>query len=358
MIAKEERVFTCTVCKNEFVSARKYKFCSDKCRKIQRDWKVTKKYICPTCGKEFERLTGTRQNREIPAIHYCSPQCRNRHRNLKHARTCVVCGKSFKAIDKRRKVCSKKCKSILLSIISKRRESTKKRNKKTFTCRECGKEYIPKKSDRTTYCSRECCFKAKAQAKIKGKRIQRGATCRVYFKQCAVCNKWFTARSKATACCSNDDCKRKDRNSRSLIYAPKHIKDRIGKTIKCKECGKEYVYQYGMKKRGFCSLKCGKAYNGRITKAKRRAREKDTQIERVDPIAVFERDGWKCRICGKSTPRASRGTYKSNAPELDHIIPLALGGWHTWQNVQCACRSCNSKKGINKIKKGEQLFLI
>lgn len=38
------------------------------------------------------------------------------------------------------------------------------------------------------------------------------------------------------------------------------------------------------------------------------------------------------------------GTYKVNAPELDHIIPIAKGGAHVWSNLQCACRECNAAK--------------
>lgn len=35
----------------------------------------------------------------------------------------------------------------------------------------------------------------------------------------------------------------------------------------------------------------------------------------------------------------------AKAPELEHIIPIAMGGTHTWDNVACACRLCNQAKG-------------
>jgi hypothetical protein len=62
------------------------------------------------------------------------------------------------------------------------------------------------------------------------------------------------------------------------------------------------------------------------------------------PLAVLERDGYRCQICGKDTPRHLRGKQIHNAPELDHILPLSRGGTHTWDNVQCACRACNREK--------------
>lgn len=73
-------------------------------------------------------------------------------------------------------------------------------------------------------------------------------------------------------------------------------------------------------------------------------RRKAEKAERIDPYEVFNRDKWKCQLCGIRTPLSKRGSYDDNAPELDHIIPLSRGGLHTWTNVQCACRKCNGKK--------------
>ena len=60
---------------------------------------------------------------------------------------------------------------------------------------------------------------------------------------------------------------------------------------------------------------------------------------------VFVRDRWRCQLCGCCTPQHMRGTHADNAPEIDHIVPLAQGGPHTMDNVQCACRRCNHDKG-------------
>jgi 5-methylcytosine-specific restriction endonuclease McrA len=59
---------------------------------------------------------------------------------------------------------------------------------------------------------------------------------------------------------------------------------------------------------------------------------------------VFARDGWLCHICGGRTDKARRGTYHPNAPELDHIVPLAKGGAHSYANTACAHRKCNAAK--------------
>jgi HNH endonuclease len=76
---------------------------------------------------------------------------------------------------------------------------------------------------------------------------------------------------------------------------------------------------------------------------KRRAWKAAAQVvETIDPAAVFERDGYRCQICKRKT----RGRHPAKrSPTIDHIIPLAKGGDHSYLNVQCACFECNSTKG-------------
>jgi 5-methylcytosine-specific restriction endonuclease McrA len=62
-----------------------------------------------------------------------------------------------------------------------------------------------------------------------------------------------------------------------------------------------------------------------------------TQVERVDREAVAERDGWVCSICGGEVTRATWS--------MDHVVPLAKGGPHTYANVALAHLVCNIAKG-------------
>lgn len=95
----------------------------------------------------------------------------------------------------------------------------------------------------------------------------------------------------------------------------------------------------------FCSINCSKRYSRRITDAKKRKLLRSVTVESVDPIKVFDRDKWKCCLCGIKTPKNKRGSYDNNAPEMDHIISLAEGGDHSYRNTQCLCRRCNAEKG-------------
>ncbi len=49
--------------------------------------------------------------------------------------------------------------------------------------------------------------------------------------------------------------------------------------------------------------------------------------------AVFARDSHRCQYC------------RAPAESLDHVIPKAHGGQHTWENVVACCRRCNIRKG-------------
>ncbi len=52
---------------------------------------------------------------------------------------------------------------------------------------------------------------------------------------------------------------------------------------------------------------------------------------------IFARDRSRCQYCGKR--------FASSELSLDHVIPRSMGGRSVWENVVCACTSCNAKKG-------------
>ncbi len=51
---------------------------------------------------------------------------------------------------------------------------------------------------------------------------------------------------------------------------------------------------------------------------------------------IYHRDGSVCQYCGRKHP--------SSELSLDHVMPRSRGGGDTWENLVCACTTCNARK--------------
>lgn len=60
-------------------------------------------------------------------------------------------------------------------------------------------------------------------------------------------------------------------------------------------------------------------------------------------FAVLERDGFKCRYCG-------RGAAQQAVLHVDHILPKSAGGGDELENLITACQECNYGKGDAQIE--------
>jgi 5-methylcytosine-specific restriction endonuclease McrA len=52
---------------------------------------------------------------------------------------------------------------------------------------------------------------------------------------------------------------------------------------------------------------------------------------------ILARDSHTCQYCGRHFP--------TQQLSLDHVIPKSRGGMTSWENVVCACLTCNVRKG-------------
>lgn len=204
-----------------------------------------------------------------------------------------------------------------------------------YTCSHCGvlwkKETItqgPKK-----YCSEKC---QRLAQEIKGLRWK-PVTCKI-------CGKVFLSQSSHVT-------------KHCMACAPKAIAERHAqrrKTYICKKCGKPFQrVNRPQDMHVFCSRKCaGTGEPGKSTGPKQwtfgntrsKAKALGVVYESVNPRKVFERDGWRCWICGRKLLESDRGMVKPEAPEIDHVIPMSTGGPHTYGNTKACCRRCNCAK--------------
>lgn len=74
--------------------------------------------------------------------------------------------------------------------------------------------------------------------------------------------------------------------------------------------------------------------------ARSRAKKKSAEgsISSVEWLKLLNRYENKCLCCGKKAKL-----------EMDHVVPLSLGGRNSIDNIQPLCRSCNARKGGKTI---------
>jgi 5-methylcytosine-specific restriction endonuclease McrA len=199
-------------------------------------------------------------------------------------------------------------------------------------CAWCHADFYPKRTDRRQYCSRQCAFDHKAanSARRKAQAQPKPAATR---HQCLDCTAEIVRGLRCLPCS----------RKRGLEAGRRSYYRRRG-DVRCPDCGvpiaNDGSYQHRCPD---CRAK-RQLRNRRIDRQTRKHRERAATVEQFDPLEVLARDGWRCHLCGRRTPEAKRGTYADNAPELDHIIPLAKGGSHSRANTACACRRCNIQK--------------
>lgn len=58
-----------------------------------------------------------------------------------------------------------------------------------------------------------------------------------------------------------------------------------------------------------------------------------------------ERDGWRCHLCGLKVLKRGGTAKQPKGATVDHIVPIADHGTHTWDNVALAHRLCNLSRG-------------
>lgn len=130
-----------------------------------------------------------------------------------------------------------------------------------------------------------------------------------------------------------------------LVRALLCVKEiKIPKT--CKICGKLFYSQYSTAI--YCSKKCKQRKAKVKGSIRKRCRKYGVYYDpSVTPEKIFKRDRYRCGICGLYCIKGDtswNGYFGPYSPTVDHIVALANGGSHTWDNVQCAHAICNSNK--------------
>lgn len=125
----------------------------------------------------------------------------------------------------------------------------------------------------------------------------------------------------------------------------------------CDRCGAAFVAPrwYNSKRCATCTPIAFKAKQ-RASAARHRARKVGAAIEQFTNDEIYERDGWRCGLCGKLIHKAKPFPHPMSR-SIDHVVPLSKGGDHSRANVQAAHYGCNSRKN-NGVLDPQQLRLV
>ena len=108
-------------------------------------------------------------------------------------------------------------------------------------------------------------------------------------------------------------------------------RNKSGLTSYCKVCNREVAAKYSKTKKGKESM--------RFSRSKARAKAQGGAVGVLPSLSIlWERQEGKCAYCDLPLP---------DKFELDHVIPIAMGGSHMEENVVLACKPCNRQKHVS-----------
>lgn len=114
----------------------------------------------------------------------------------------------------------------------------------------------------------------------------------------------------------------------------------------CPVCGKETIRPI------YCSDSCAKKAKNKVKDLKKRKKITAVLIDNdITVRGLFNRDAGMCYLCGEPCNYDDfyineDGVFIAGDmyPSIDHVIPLAKGGRHSWGNIRLAHRRCNYEK--------------
>lgn len=300
---------------------------------------------CVECGADFMRSVG--RGRPRTKCGGCSPTVAT-GRSAKALRHCEECGGPFLGIASAR-VCSSACRQSRQRTAKGGRTwgefladaaAARQDRWRDHKCTGCGEPFTPKRLENSRFCSRLCAatHTKNTPARVVGRA--NGAA-----KRAKQARERRTRRLALLA------------ETGAIATMPKTVaagfanlatlRRRKARAINgCADCGSKTNRHWRATYCEPCSDSRAKEQKATAREA-RKARQRLVKVESVSPRRVFERDGWRCHLCGGKAPQRLRGTYHPKAPELDHIVPLAKGGAHSYANTACSHRACNAAKSDN-----------
>lgn len=235
--------------------------------------------------------------------------------------TCRICGDPLG--PRKRSLCSSDCARVAETNAA--RDKRRANRAESGQCRECRAPFdLNGRGRQRRFCNDAC--KLRFHSRVRRRRLHGLGTTR--WLACAECGGWFSSNRVNAVYCSRG-CYRRG-NRRRPKFAPE---SRL-----CANCGDSFTTIRHDQR--FCCVRCQRRSHAR---SRQRALVRPPSRATYSDIEIFERDKWRCHICG-SAVRRSASRLAPNGPTIDHLIPQSEGGLDIESNVALAHRSCNGRK--------------
>lgn len=296
----------CKMCGQPYMKTNgKSMFCSDTCKKArvkQRYERDRDKRIAYTRQWQNDHPEAKDKFKENHP-NYDRDRSRLIRGSKEYTKECIVCGKVFTTWLPQKKTCSDECKAVNKKEHDKGRDRSRKR-----TPEEEHERWIIRR-----YGSHENYQKWLAeQERLKQEQMER---------------------------------------TRKRREAEKEVHHRFGE---CVVCGSQYeTYNPAQKT---CCTKCSR----KLANARKQNRIPKEQMIDSDITleALYRRDSGVCYLCGKQCDWNDKDENKvgPSYPSIDHLIPVARGGLHVWNNVRLAHFKCNVDKSDTLLPNAKKMI--
>lgn len=239
-------------------------------------------------------------------------------------------------------------------------------------CKVCNKEYrLSEEGAGYKYCSKDCADEARRIRNRERWREANPGWDDGTNKVCEWCGQAYTvpARNASQSRFCSENCgqtwysreirghrpreeyqEKRDKQKEERLEKLKEEREQQLSNLKCIECGSTFKGTRLNQK--ICSPKCRK-----VRKNRQQRLSKDKRINEANNIdkdisveTLYKRDKGICYICGGKCD--FNDNYEVNGyftagptyPSIDHLMPIARGGMHAWDNVKLAHHHCNSMK--------------
>lgn len=348
----------CTVCERDACSntfpqnrGKNKRFCSAECReserkRVKRLARTSIELTCEGCGKSFHendmyRGSARRFCYECNPVRGTVPRARGTRASCQYD----GCDNTFARHVPHHKYCREHQSAAMSKARAKARIET---GRVCASCQSVFHQLKPGPQRKYCYeCSPENC---------KVRQICGCVCCGKEWEQYGSSNKCGKCRDRQAAqkkCAdSMKELRKTLKRNISDIQTRQRIRARdVYLECKCIFCGNVVwrdAHSVGKHERTCGMKRCRHKFYARTERAFNRVHRRRTVQQDGDIISrkvLWERDGGICHICGLPADNKKW--------EVDHVVPIVLGGSHTWDNVAVAHPLCNKKKGgrmLNELR--------